>query len=41
MLLVAVNQRKVLFSTVLMDTWYATSIMMNVIYKLGKIYYCP
>jgi len=41
MLLVAVNQRKVLFSTVLMDTWYASNILMNVIDKLGKIYYCP
>jgi hypothetical protein len=41
MLLAAVNQKKVLFSTVLMDTWYARRIMMNVIDKLGKIYYCP
>jgi hypothetical protein len=41
MLLGAVNQRKILFRTVLMDTWYASSILMNVIDKLGKIYYCP
>lgn len=29
------------FGTVLMDSWYATSYLMQYIDKLGKYYYCP
>jgi hypothetical protein len=29
------------FSTVLMDSWYATNKLMLHIDSLGKIYYCP
>ena len=29
------------FSTVLMDSWYATKTLMQYIDKLGKYYYCP
>ena len=35
------SHRKVIFSDVLMDTWYATSEMMMVIHKMGKRFYCP
>lgn len=33
--------RKIPFSVVLMDTWYACREVMMLIEKLGKIYYCP
>jgi hypothetical protein len=29
------------FSTVLMDSWYATKKLMAEIEALGKVYYCP
>lgn len=29
------------FSTVLMDSWYATKALMQYIDKMGKYYYCP
>ena len=41
MLSVLVDSRKVAFSTVLMDTWYATKKVMLHIESLGKCYYCP
>lgn len=42
MLLHIVNTRKILFQTVLMDSWYATTDMMMTIGKdLQKTYYCP
>jgi len=41
MLSVFVNARKIAFSTVLMDTWYATKKVMLHIESLGKLYYCP
>ena len=41
MLSVLVNARNVAFSTVLMDTWYATKKVMLHIESLGKFYYCP
>ena len=41
MLSVWVNQRHLLFSTVLMDSWYATKGVMLHIESLGKHYYCP
>ena len=41
MLSVLVNARKVTFSTVLMDTWYATKKVMLHIESLGKLYCCP
>lgn len=34
-------QRAVPFSTVLMDTWYATNKLMRRIHDLGKVFYCP
>lgn len=33
--------RQLSFTTVLMDTWYATTGMMRRIHALGKIFYCP
>lgn len=41
MLSVLVDSRKVAFSTVLMDTWYATKRVMLHIESFGKCYYCP
>lgn len=41
MLSVWVNHRHLLFSTVLMDSWYATKSVMLHIERLGKHYYCP
>ncbi len=40
MLDVLVNSRYVAFSTVLMDSWYATKVLMLFIENLGKKYYC-
>lgn len=34
-------QRNVAFTTVLMDTWYATMKLMVRIHDLGKVFYCP
>lgn len=34
-------ERKLTFTTVLMDTWYATTTMMRRIDALGKTFYCP
>ncbi len=33
--------KRLLYSTVLMDTWYATMPILKLIERLGKIYYCP
>ena len=41
MLSVLVDSRQVAFSTVLMDTWYATKRIMLHIESLGKLYYSP
>ncbi len=41
MLDVLVNARDVAFSTVLMDSWYASKAFMLFIESLGKKYYCP
>ena len=41
MLSVLVNARNIAFSTVLMDTWYATKKVMLHIESLGKFYCCP
>jgi hypothetical protein len=35
------NSRGVLYSTVLMDSWYATSQLMVRLQTEGKIFYCP
>lgn len=35
------NERGVIYSTVLMDTWYATSQIMVRLQNEGKIFYCP
>jgi hypothetical protein len=36
-----VYSKKLPFGTVLMDSWYASKNLMQLIDKLGKIYYCP
>ena len=41
MLSVFVNARDVAFSTVLMDSWYASKSVLLHIENLGKTYYCP
>ncbi|RKU11744.1 transposase, partial [Candidatus Poribacteria bacterium] len=41
MLDVLVNSRHVAFSTVLMDSWYASKVLMLFIESLGKKFYCP
>ena len=41
MLDVLVNSRNVAFSTVLMDSWYASKAFMLFIESLGKKSYCP
>jgi hypothetical protein len=37
----SLEHKKLLFGTVLMDSWYATREMMLYIESLKKIYYCP
>ena len=37
----AINNKKVPFKTVLMDSWYATQRLMALIDNDRKIYYCP
>ena len=41
MMLNAINNKKIPFKTVLMDSWYATQRLMGLIDNAGKIYYCP
>ena len=41
MILNAINNKKIPFKTVLMDSWYATQRLMGLIDNLGKLYYCP
>ena len=41
MLVSAVADKRLPFSRVLMDTWYATKELMLFIESLGKVYYCP
>jgi hypothetical protein len=41
MILNTINNKKIPFKTVLMDSWYATQRLMRLIDNLGKIYYCP
>ena len=41
MILNAINNKKIPFKTVLMDSWYATQRLMGLIDHLGKFYYCP
>ena len=41
MLSVFVESRALAFSTVLVDSWYATKSVMLHIESLGKVYYCP
>lgn len=41
MLLNCVQQKKLEFWAVLMDTWYATKEVMLQIERFGRIYYCP
>ncbi|NES67511.1 MAG: transposase, partial [Okeania sp. SIO2D1] len=36
-----VNHKKILFNTVLMDSWYAKKRLMGLIDNMEKIYYCP
>ena len=35
------QHRELLFSTVLMDSWYATKERMLLIHQMGKLFYCP
>lgn len=35
------DQRKLSFRTVLVDTWYATKDLMQYINECGKVFYCP
>jgi hypothetical protein len=37
----AVYSKQLPFSTVLMDSWYATQALMGLIDQLDKVYYCP
>ena len=41
MMLNAINNKKIPFKTVLMDSWYATQRLMGLIDNDRKIYYCP
>jgi hypothetical protein len=41
MLLNAVHAKRLPFSTVLMDSWYASKELMLLIESLHKLYYCP
>ncbi len=41
MILNVVNEKKLRFQTVLMDSWYPTQKLMALIDNMGKIYYCP
>ncbi|MCL2928975.1 MAG: hypothetical protein O4861_05290 [Trichodesmium sp. St16_bin4-tuft] len=41
MILNAINNKKILFKTVLMDSWYATQRLVALIDNDRKIYYCP
>ena len=41
MILNAINNKKIPFKTVLMDSWYATQRLMGLIDNAGKFYYCP
>jgi len=41
MLTNAVHQKRLPFSTVLMDAWYAAMSIMKQIERSGKLYYCP
>jgi len=41
MLTNTVYSKQLLFSTVLMDSWYAVKDLMLLIERLGKHYYCP
>ncbi len=41
MIFSVVNQKKIPFKTVLMDSWYATQRLMALVDNLEKIYYCP
>jgi hypothetical protein len=41
MMLNAIDNKKIPFKTVLMDSWYATQRLMGLIDNDRKIYYCP
>jgi len=41
MILNTINNKKILFKTVSMDSWHATQRLMGLIDNLGKFYYCP
>lgn len=41
MLLGIIEHKKLPFKTILMDTWYATTKLMQTIDNFHKIYYCP
>ncbi len=37
----SIARRRILFATVLMDSWYATTKLMTRLIKAEKIFYCP
>jgi hypothetical protein len=37
----SIEWKKLAFRSVLFDSWYATSHLMQVVHDLGKIFYCP
>lgn len=41
MILNGINNKKILFKTVLMDSWYVTQRLMALMDSLGKNYYFP
>jgi hypothetical protein len=41
MILNGINNKKILFKTVLMDSWYVTQRLMALMDTLGKNYYFP
>lgn len=41
MLKIAIEEKKLDFECILMDTWYAIKYLMLEIERLGKTYYCP
>ena len=41
MILDAINNKKIVFKTVLMDSWYVTQRLMALIDNDRKNYYCP
>ena len=41
MILNLVNKNKLVFQTLLMESWYAIQRLMALVDNMPKIYYCP